>query len=577
MDRARPLCLCIALATGCYSGLHGDGPQAGGETTGASGPGSDGGGDAADGADSSGGELPGLEVGAVPMRRLTNGQHVQSIRDLLALPDWTPAVALPDEGLSGEAFRLPNMVAGGVTTTLLDFGRYRNVAKEAAELALASDEGVAARLGCSPSGVDDPCVRAWLSAIAQRAWSRPVATDDAAVDELLAIVDDGTTRLGELRLGLQWGVIALLQTPEFLYFYPQVDPAQPDAMDDHSRARSLSLMFLDSVPDDDLLARARAGELGDPAVVEAEVDRLIAQMVADPAHRGAPKRFFAEWWSTTVVDAVGKDPTAYPDFTPTLRTAMRQEVEAMIDDLVFERRDDLRKAVRADTLYVNDELAVLYGVAGSFGPEIEAIELPPDSPRSGLLSTGAFLSVMSHPSTTSPAARGKFISQRLLCREIPPPPPNVSNTIPPPEGAETKRDRFERHTSDPTCAGCHKMMDPMGLALEEFDAIGAWRATEQVDFEGESYELPLDLAGELDGVAFATSRELAAAVAENPDLVPCVTRQFLRHALGRELEGTEEVAIDDLAAQLAAADFDFLTLMRQVAIHDVFTTIVREE
>lgn len=574
MDRARPLCLCLALATGCYQGLSDDGaPAAGDETTGAgsssAGPG---GGDAGD---SSAGELPGLEVGVMPMRRLTNGQHVQSIRDLLAIPDWSPSIALPDEGLNGEVFRLPNMVAGGVTTTLLDFGRYRNVAKEAAELAFATDADVASRLGCSPAGADEPCVRTWLVATCERAWSRPVAQDDAAVADLLAIVDEGTTRLGELRLGLQWGVIALLQTPEFLYFYPNADPDQPEAMDGHSRARSLALMFLDSVPDDGLLQRARAGELADPAVVEAEVDRLIAQMVADPAHRAAPRRFFAEWWSTTVVDAVGKDPTAFPDFTPTLRTAMRREVEAMIDDLVFERREDLRKTVFGDTIYVNDELAALYGVAGSFGPDIEAVELPPDSPRSGLLSTGAFLSIMSHPSTTSPAARGKFISQRLLCRDIPPPPPNVSTMIPPPEGAETKRERFERHTSDPTCAGCHQMMDPMGLALEEFDAIGGWRETELVDYDGESYELPLDLAGELDGVPFANSKQLAAAVADNPDLVPCVTRQFLRHALGRELETSEEVAIDDLEAQLMAADFDFLTLMRQVAIHDVFTTIVR--
>jgi hypothetical protein len=557
------LACCLAVG-GCYGGRQ-DAAGPGGAD------GADDGADDADGGDADdGGELD-FEAGRVPMRRLTRAQFVQSTRDLLQIPDWEPEAALPDDGLNEEEFQLPNMVSASVTTTSLGYSRYRAAAKEAVELALATDADMTARLGCTPAAPDDACVRDWLRATAERAWSRPVTDDDEVLAALRDIVVDGHARLGNVRAGLTWALVTLVQSPEFLYVYPVADAERAGRMDDWSTARTVALMFRDSIPDDALLDRARAGELGDEATLAAEIDRLIDEMVADPARRGAVERFFAEWWSLNVIDALGKDPNTFPEFDDALKTSMKAEVDAWLGDILFVRRADFRQVLVSDTVFVDDTLAALYDIDGSFGPEVQPVALADDSPRAGLLTTGAFLSIMAHPALTSPAARGKFVSERLLCIQIPPPPASVDTTIPPPEGPETKRERFERHTTDPTCAGCHQLMDPMGLSLEEFDAIGRHRRSEIVVFDGSEYEVPLDTSGSLGGVAFDDARQMSAVIADDPAFLQCVTRQLLRQALGRELESTEDVALEALAATFAEGNYDFLGLMREAAMHAIFT------
>ncbi|MCH9684502.1 MAG: DUF1588 domain-containing protein, partial [Deltaproteobacteria bacterium] len=426
-----------------------------------------------------------------------------------------------------------------------------------------------------PGDADDPCVAEYLAVVCEQAFGRQVPDDDPVLAGLLAIVADGTERLGEVRLGLQWAMTSLIQSPELLYFYPVSDG--DGGMDAYSKARSLSLMFRDSVPDAQLLALARDGSLDDRTVFEAQIDRLIAEMLDDPQRRGAVLRFFDEWWSMTVVESVGKNAALFPEFDEALSRAMKQEVDQWLQDIVFERRLGLDSVFATDRLYANDRLAELYGIPGDFGDALVPVELTADSPRSGLLSTAAYLSVMAHPAQTSPAARGRFITERLLCVEIPPPPPNVDTTLPPPLGPETKRERFVRHTTDPTCAGCHALMDPTGLALEEFDAIGRYRREDTVTFEGETFQVPLDTSGQLLGQDFSNSKQMAAIVAKSPELTRCVTRQLLRHQLGRELEPGEELAIDELDEGFVDSGLDFIELMRQVARHRVFTTFTEAE
>jgi hypothetical protein len=570
MVRATIVSLCVL--TGCYSGLGGGPSQGATADDGASGPP-----DATDVSDGSGDDDGGdtgdadAALTPVPMRRLTRAQFVQSTRDLLAIADWTPAAQPPDDGLNEEEFQLPNMRAATVSTPPQDFEGYRVVAKEAAAFAFATDDDVTARLGCAPTGPDDPCVRSYLVALAERAWARPVAEDDPVFVALLAVADDGHTRLGTVRAGLQWFATTLLQSPEFLYVYPTPDADDPSQIDGYSRARLLALMFRDSVPDEVLLARARAGELTDDAVLHEEIDRLIGEMIDDPARRGAVHRFFGDWWSTNVIASIGKDPDAFPMFSETLRASMAREIDAWLDDILFARPGDFRRVLVSDQLWVDAELAALYGIPGEFGSELVPVPIADDSPRSGILSTAAFSSVMAHPAQTSPAARGKFISERLLCLTIPPPPPGVDTELPAPEGPETKRERFARHTTDPTCFGCHQLMDPAGLSLEEFDGIGRHRLTESMVYDGVEYELPLELAGELADVPFANSKEMAAVLADDPRFVGCVTRQLLRQALGRDIGDDEQEMLDGLAASFADADYDFLELMREAAMHEIFT------
>ena len=567
MVRVRTFAWGLLLCGGCYSGLaevpQGEGSSGGvgAEETGTTEPGED--------------EEPQLEVGPAPMRRLTRGQYLQSTRDLLDLPDWTPEIELPDEGLNEEEFQLPNMVAGTVTTGPVGYNRYRVAAKEAAAAAMATDEAMVQRLGCTPSGPDDPCIAAYLQLTTERAFSRPIEDDDPVLQGLLAIVIDAHDRLGEVRLGVQWALITLLQSPEFLYFYP-TDDGQ-GRKDPYSIARSLSLMFRDSVPDATLIELARDGSLDDDVVLDAQIDRLIAEMIEQPERRGAVLRFFDDWWSMNVVEHVGKNAELFPEFDEQLRSAMKEELDLWLQDILFERRVGFDTVFDSDRIYANDRLAQLYGLPGVFGDELEAVPNDPDSPRGGLLTTAAYLAVMAHPAQTSPAARGRFITERLMCLTIPPPPPNVDTTLPPPEGPETKRERFVRHTTDPVCAGCHQLMDPAGLALEEFDAIGRHRLEETVYFDGESFDLPLDTRGELLGQSFANSRELGRILAESDELTQCVVRQLLRHQLGRELLPTEFVAVQELVEGFVEGDRDFVGLMRAMARHQVFTTFAEGE
>lgn len=571
----------ILMGSGCYSGFsadaNADDPSAGGSGV-DSGPSGDGDGSDSDGdsdSDPDGGDAVG--AGPTPMRRLTSTQYLASVRDLLEIPDWTPSSELPNDGFNEEEFQLSNMLAAGVSTTTLDYDRYRELSKEAAETALPTDEAMTALLGCTPTTVADTCARGWLLDLCERAWSRPVADHDAVLDALVATAEDAQERLGSTREGLWWAVSSVLQSPEFLYVYPVARPDDAGKMDDYSVARQLGLMFRDSVPDGELLDLAATGELSDPLVLEAQVDRMIADMVADPNHRGAIHRFFDEWWSMNVVEHAGKDPETYPEFTESLREAMKREVDLWVADIVFDRRSDFRSVLFGNRVYVNGELADLYGLEGIEGEEFQAVDLPADSHRTGLLTTAAFLTVMSHPSLTSPAARGKFVTERLLCLEIPPPPGSVDTSIPPSEVPETKRERFVRHTTDPTCAACHVMMDPSGLALENFDAIGRYRENESVLFDGEVHELPIDASGEMLGETFEDGRQMAALLSESDMFASCVTRQLLRQTYGREIEGEELDAVTQLAETFAATDFDYLELMRAVALHPNFTALVPQE
>lgn len=560
----------LLLCSGCYTGLD-ETPATGGLSGGHDGADDDGEPGQDDGSD--GGSDGEIEVGPAPMRRLTRAQYRQSVRDLMDLPDWEPYTELPDEGLNEEEFQLPNMVAGTVTTGPVDYNRYRVAAKEAAAAAFDSDEAVTERLGCTPTAADDPCIADYLQRTCEQAFAREVADDDPVLLGLLAIIDDAAERLGGVRLGLQWAVVSLLQSPEFLYFYPEADGE--GGMNAYSKARSLALMFRDSVPDAELLHHARDGSLDDEVVLDEQIDRLIVEMIEDPSRRGAVQRFFDDWWSMNVVEAMGKNSELFPEFDETLRSAMKAEIDRWLQDIVFERRVGFDTVFDADTLFVNDRLAELYDVPGDFGEELEAVENGPDSPRGGLLTSAAYLAVMSHPAQTSPAARGRFITERLLCLTIPPPPPNVDTTLPPPEGPETKRERFVRHTTDPVCAGCHSLMDPAGLALEEFDAIGRHRTEETVYFDDESFVLPLDTSGELLGQSFANSRELGQVLAGSDEVNRCVTRQLLRHELGRELTPGEARAVDELQAAFEDHDLDFVELLREVARHRVFTTFTQ--
>jgi hypothetical protein len=262
---------------------------------------------------------------------------------------------------------------------------------------------------------------------------------------------------------------------------------------------------------------------------------------------------------------VERDPAQYPGFGPDLLRAMSTEVRLLVDDLVFRQRGDIRSLFSAPRGYVNRALADLYGVeAPGAGAHIFVpVEFGPETPRAGVLTLGAFLPMNAHASETSPTLRGKYVLERVLCRDIPAPPDDVDLDLQrDPGDPPTLRERLEQHRENPRCAGCHAFIDPPGFLFENYDSIGRYRE------EAEGF--PINAAGELDGAPLDNAVDLAAVLREDGRVVRCVTRQLYRHATGRLETAGEAPALARVSAAAAANGYDFTEMVVALVTSDGF-------
>jgi hypothetical protein len=317
----------------------------------------------------------------------------------------------------------------------------------------------------------------------------------------------------------------------------------------------------DSTPDDELLDAADRGEIATPEVLLQHTRRLLESTSA----RSALSRFYDEWLDLERLDHLAKNSDVFPEFRPELAHSMRRELELIFEELAFDPARDFMDLFKSNSTHVDAGLATLYGLPSPPSSGFLKVPLPASSHRSGLLTTAGFLAMNARATMTSPTLRGVFIRTELMCESVPPPPPDVSGELPPsPAGVETQRQRLERHRTDPGCAGCHQLMDPMGLALENFDAVGAYRATD--------FGLPLDVSGDLDGAPFDGPLELAALIHDDPRVAACVARRFGEHALGRELSGSVAGALYD---RFAESGHRFTSLVEAVVTSEAFRAPVR--
>jgi len=326
-------------------------------------------------------------------------------------------------------------------------------------------------------------------------------------------------------------------------------------------AERLSFLLWNTGPDEQLLDAAAAGELTTEAGLLAHVERLSAHPRAEAAVAG----FFSEYLSLQRLDMLQKDRGVFPLMSDTLGASMRAEIEAIVARLVFEDDADLRGLLTTRQTYVDGPLAALYQLPGVAEPTWA--EHPARGARAGLLTTAGFLALNAHNTVTSPTHRGKYIQNKLLCFDVPPPPPGVSTTLDePPDGPQTMRERLARHNEDPQCGGCHQFMDPLGLALENFDALGVWRTTDN--------GLPIDASGQLGNQAFVGARALGELLAEDTTFSACVTRQFYRHALGHLESPGEEAAVRALTATFVGeGEHRFLPLIETLVMSDAFRLV----
>jgi hypothetical protein len=411
---------------------------------------------------------------------------------------------------------------------------------------------------CQPATTKDelPCARKILSTLARRAYRRPLKDSD--LEEPLSFYQRRRNSNGSFDSGIESALQLILASPEFLFRF-EPDPATvaadtPYRVDDVALASRLSFFLWSSIPDDTLVNLASQGKLKDPAVLDQQVKRMLA----DPRASALADNFAEQWLFLRNLKNSAPNLDAFPDFDDNLRQAMRQETKLFFDSILHEDRSVL-DLLNADYTFVNERLARHYGMPNIYGSQFRRIPVT-DPARRGLLGQASILTVTSYPNRTSPVQRGKWILTNILGTPPLPPPPNVPELKENAEGAQPKsvRERMEAHRADAVCAGCHKVMDPVGFALENFDAIGRWRASDdgaKIDPSGVLFN-----GAKVDGAV-----ELRQTLTSRPEVfVGVMAEKLLTYALGRGVEYYDMPAVRRIVRDAAARDFKFSSLIAGV-------------
>jgi Protein of unknown function (DUF1592)/Protein of unknown function (DUF1588)/Protein of unknown function (DUF1587)/Protein of unknown function (DUF1585)/Protein of unknown function (DUF1595) len=396
------------------------------------------------------------------------------------------------------------------------------------------------------------CARQILSTLVRRAFRR--APTSADLESVLSFYQQERDRSGNFDAGIEMALRRILADPEFVFrFEPTpagVSPGKPYQIRDTELASRLSFFLWSTIPDDELLTLASEGKLREPAVLEKQTRRMLA----DPKARALVTNFANQWLFLRDLRNANPDVTIFPDFDDNLRQGFQRETEMLFESIMREDRSVL-DLLDADYTFVNERLARHYGIPNVYGPDFRRVPVPNDA-RRGLLGHGSLLLVTSNANRTSPVMRGKWILENLLGAQAPTPPPDVPPLEEKPTAAaRSVRERIEQHRANPACAGCHKIMDPIGLALENFDAIGRWRATD----EGVTIDASAQL---VDGTAIDGPASLRKAMLGRPNaFVGSMTEKLLMYGVGRELEYYDMPAVRTVMRDAAKNRYRFSDLV----------------
>ena len=485
--------------------------------------------------------LSNRDPGPFEIRRLTKAEFGNTLRDFLGV-DPTVAKDLPDE-VSGEGYLN--------SLSPMQVEQYLGIANQA--IAKLSPKDQARLFGDEKTEVRDVARR-----LARSAYRRPAA--EAEIDVLVGVFELGQKNGLDRNAALKFLLKAVLVSPQFLYITPSKDaPADEKIipLDDHQLASRLSYFLWATMPDSELAKLADEGRLRDPAVLKTQVKRLLAS----PRSRALFDGFGAQWLGLDKIATKTFDPDKFPQMTPALRESMYEEARLFFESIVRENRSVVT-FVDGDYTYLNATLAPFYGLEKTVkGAAMEKVSLS-DANRGGILTMPGVLATTSFPTRTSPVIRGVWVLEQVLGEHVPPAPPNVPALEKQDQkkiAGLTLRQRTELHRTDAVCANCHKILDPIGFGLENFDAIGRWR--EKDDSGG-----PVDAAGELPGgKRFKSPRELKAIIAtREDDLSRNLAEKLLAYALCRQLDGYDLIVVDQLHKTIAADGHRMQTLVSEI-------------
>jgi hypothetical protein len=424
---------------------------------------------------------------------------------------------------------------------------------------------------CYPKnpGEEAGCARQIITTLTTRAFRRPASRAD--IEVMTAFYRSGREQGGKFDHGIEAVIQRILADPDFIY-RAEIEPARVAAgtayrISDLELASRLSFFLWSSIPDMELIRLASANKLHTPAVLKQQVDRMIA----DPRSRALVQNFTGQWLNVRGIAASEPVVNLFPDFDSTLRDAFKREVELFFASIIQEDRS-LTDLLTADYTFVNERLARHYGIPGIYGPQFRRVTLGADQDmRKGLLGKGALLTVTSDAMRTSPVRRGKWFLETFFGVSPPDPPPGVETQLAQAAGEapKTMRERLKMHSTNPSCAGCHQSFEPLGLAMENFDAVGQWRMTE--------VGLPVDSVGiitdgtRIDGIKGL--RELT--MRERGMFAEVVIEKLLTYAIGRGLDYQDMPLVRTLTHDAARDDYRFSSLLMGVVQSPAFTMNVK--
>jgi hypothetical protein len=509
-----------------------------------------------------GGGTPAIpfEPAAGGMRRLVANQYKSSVRVLFGEKAADVAAPPPDAQLHGfdaigaaELALSPDAVA-----------QYEKSARDIAGVVISDDAKLQSLLGCTPTGPDDAaCYAKFINTVGHVAWRRKLTADETG--QVVAAAVLGGKAYSDFKAGVANAISALLQSPNFIY---QVEVGAPDPADPSRRkldpnelVSRMSLFLLAATPEEKMLEAAESGKLATADQVRA----LAKEMLKRPEAKKTIRDFYSETFRIREIDALQKNQMMFPQWTDALKASIKEEPLRLIDDVVWDRNADVRELFTSQSTFVDPALASIYGIAPPADSAFHKVAVPAGQGRAGLLGQAAFLAEFSHASITSPTRRGNFIQSMVLCTTINPPPPGVNTQFPDddPKKPKTMRQKLEEHQKNPSCAGCHMLMDNVGLAFEDLDAIGKYRTTE--------HGLPIDTKEHLDGLGnYASPKDLGAILHDDPRVPACLAKNLVASAMGHLVTTGEQGAVDDATSQFETKGYKLQDLLVEIIASPAF-------
>jgi Protein of unknown function (DUF1592)/Protein of unknown function (DUF1588)/Protein of unknown function (DUF1595)/Protein of unknown function (DUF1585)/Protein of unknown function (DUF1587) len=502
-----------------------------------------------------------VEPGPIALRRLTAQQLTRTIRDVLGEHITVPRRIDPDDRRAG----LIAVGASFASVTPSGFEKYEAAATAVAEQALDPehrDDLVRCQPASATSG-DTECARVFIDRVGRQLFRRSLTMEET--EARVGIANQAASALNDFYAGLELALTSLLTSPEFLFRVEEAEASSNDPstmrLTSVSMASRLSYFLWNTTPDDELLAAAENGDLVDEDRLAEEVERLLAS----PKLEAGIRSFFSDLYDFKQFDdgLVRKDAELFPAYSQTLaEEAKEQTLRTIVAHLTAEK--DFRDLFTTSESFMTRTLGVIYRVPVPTPNGWEPYVFPEEARRVGLLSHVSFNALYSHPGRSSATLRGKFVREVLLCQDIPTPPANIDFSIVENTTGElrTARERLERHVTNDACAGCHSLMDPIGLALESFDAIGMLRDEEN--------GAVIDTSGELEGVSYGDPSGMGGALRDHAALGPCLVRNLYRYAVGRNPDSGEEPLLRYLSERFGANEYRVTELLREIVLSEGF-------